>query len=133
MVVILLLSNFLGYYGSIVFFSHVHVNDGVTIVHSHPYKPVNKNNLPDNPHSNKELKVIQFLSDFLTTCAIVLFSALVHRLLLKWIPILETEGNFIRFTGNFTHSLRAPPPFYTRTTLFIIFSSFAMQLPISTL
>ena len=111
MVVILLLINFLGYYGSIAFFSHVHVVDGVTIVHSHPYKPVNKNNLPDNPHSNKELKVIQFLSDFFTTGAIVVFSALVHRLLLTLLPTLATEGDFIRFTGNFTHSLRAPPSF----------------------
>lgn len=34
----LLLVLFIGYYGSISLFMHVHVEDGTTIVHSHPFR-----------------------------------------------------------------------------------------------
>ena len=113
----LLLIIFLGYYGSITFFSHVHVVDGVTIVHSHPYKSVNGNNMPDSQHNKKELQVIQLLSDFFTTGVVILFSALILRLLLYRIPILETEHDHIRSAGNCSYLLRAPPPTDRQTSL----------------
>lgn len=106
---ILLLILFLGYYGSITFFTHVHIIDGVTIVHSHPYHSLNGNNQPINKHTNKELQVIQFLSDFFTTKAPVLFSALILRLLLYRILINATEGTYSGSSCFCTYSLRAPP------------------------
>ena len=106
---ILLLICFLGYYGSITFFSHVHVVDGVTIVHSHPYKSVNGNSRPYSQHSNKELQVIQLLCDFFTTGAVLLFSAILFRSLLYRIPILTTEDNKCGRADFCTYSLRAPP------------------------
>ena len=107
----LLLIIFLGYYGSITFFSHAHVVDGVTIVHSHPYKSTNGNSRPDNQHSNKELQVIQLLSDFFTTGVIIFFSALILGLLSYRIPILETEPDQLRSSGNCSYLLRAPPSY----------------------
>ena len=106
---VLLLILFLGYYGSITFFTHVHRIDGVTIVHSHPYKSLNGNKEPYNNHTNKELQVIQFLSDYLTTKVALLFSALSLWLLLYMIPIKATEGGYAGTPGFCTYSLRAPP------------------------
>ncbi len=108
---ILLLMLFLGYYGSITFFTHVHIVDGVAIVHSHPYKSLNGNNRTDNKHTNKELQVIQFLSDFFTTWDTILFSALILRLLLCSIPTKVTEEGYFDSHGFCTYSLRAPPLF----------------------
>ena len=67
-----LLILFLGYIGSITFFSHTHIVDGVTIVHSHPYKshsgdvPVNHN------HSKDGFIIIQFISHFIASAPIIL-------------------------------------------------------------
>jgi len=67
-----LLILFLGYIGSITFFSHTHIVDGVTIVHSHPYKshsgdvPVNHN------HSKDGFLLIHFISHFIASAPIIL-------------------------------------------------------------
>ncbi len=56
----LLLFLFLGFFGSISFFRHVHVVDGVTIVHSHP-------GLPSHNHNTRGFQLIQFLNDYVIT------------------------------------------------------------------
>jgi hypothetical protein len=52
---------FLGFFGSITFFYHAHIVDGVTIVHSHPFKK-DVHGLPLHSHSDKGYITIQFLS-----------------------------------------------------------------------
>jgi hypothetical protein len=52
---------FLGFFGSITFFNHVHIIDGVTIAHSHPFKK-DVHGLPLHSHSDKGYITIQFLS-----------------------------------------------------------------------
>ena len=67
-----LLILFCGYFGFITFFPHTHIVDGVTIVHSHPYKshsgdvPVNHN------HSKDGFLLIHFISHFIASAPIIL-------------------------------------------------------------
>ena len=52
---------FLGFFGSNTFFNHIHVVDGIKIVHSHPYK-TGSNGSPSHSHSENGYVIIQFLS-----------------------------------------------------------------------
>jgi hypothetical protein len=51
---------FLGFYGSVTLFKHIHVVDGITIVHSHPFSGGKTN----HNHSSKGYLTLQFLDDF---------------------------------------------------------------------
>ncbi|MBN2765297.1 MAG: hypothetical protein JXR27_02915 [Paludibacteraceae bacterium] len=53
---IALLALFIAFWGSTHFFVHVHIIDGVTIVHSHPFSP--KNN---HQHNAEQICLIQHL------------------------------------------------------------------------
>lgn len=62
-----LLALFLSYYGSITFFSHYHVVNGVTIVHSHFFcGHADADGKADHTHSPKELTLIAYLTTFVT-------------------------------------------------------------------
>jgi len=106
---VLLLILFLGYYSSITFFTHIHIINGVTIVHSHPFNSDKGGESSNSPHSNKELQIIQLLSDFFTTAVSLSFTVILFRSLLYKIPIKSTEDGFIGSCGYCTYSLRAPP------------------------
>lgn len=58
-----LLAIFLSYYASITFFMHAHIINGVTVVHSHPYK-TNSDGIPDHEHKASEIQLISHLSQF---------------------------------------------------------------------
>jgi hypothetical protein len=59
---------FLGYYGSITLFPHCHIVNGVTIVHSHPYKhSADPKKSPGHQHSDDEFVLIHLISNFLAT------------------------------------------------------------------
>ena len=105
---ILLLTLFLGYYSSITFFTHSHIVNGVTIVHSHPYKSTGSSDQSGNAHSDKELLVIQFLSEYFTTAAVILFSAMIFRSLLYKILVHSAESGFLNISY-LSYTLRAPP------------------------
>lgn len=114
---IFLLILFLGYYSSITFFTHSHFIGGVTIVHSHPYKSENGKSSPNSQHSNKELQVIQLLSEYFTTAALILFGATMIRSLWTLIPVNFVPEDYFKFPGYCTFSLRAPPcsiPLFTQ-------------------
>jgi len=106
---VLLLILFLGYYSSITFFTHSHIINGVTIVHSHPFNSDKGGDSSGSPHSGKELQIIQLLSDFFTTAVSLSFAVILLRSLLYKIPIKSTEDGFIGSCGYCTYSLRAPP------------------------
>lgn len=59
---------FVSYLVSLTFFAHVHVVNGVTIVHSHPFKKGTA-----HEHSTVELIHIHFLSHLTTDGAAVIF------------------------------------------------------------
>lgn len=60
---------FVSYLVSLTFFAHVHVVNGVTIVHSHPFKKG-----AAHEHSTVELIHIHFLSHLTTDGAAVIFA-----------------------------------------------------------
>ena len=62
-----LLALFLSYYGSITFFSHYHVVNGVTIVHSHFFcGHADADGKANHTHSPKELTLIAYLTTFIS-------------------------------------------------------------------
>jgi len=105
----LLLFLFLGYYSSITFFTHSHIINGVTIVHSHPFNTDNGSNKSNPPHNGKELLIIQLLSEFTTTVFAAFFTFFTLRVLLYRIPIFSTKSGFAEPGGYCTFPLRAPP------------------------
>lgn len=105
----LLLFLFLGYYGSITFFTHSHIINGVTIVHSHPFNKDKGGDTSSLPHSGKQLLLIQMLSEFLTTSVTISFAAFIFRSLLYEIPINSLDDGYAESGGYCSYSLRAPP------------------------
>lgn len=64
-----LLIIFLGFYGSITLFSHTHhIENGIVIVHSHPYRHSGHGE-PLHSHTSNEIALLQFLAAFTTTQA----------------------------------------------------------------
>lgn len=103
----LLLILFLGFFGSITFFSHAHIVDGVTIVHSHPYKSDNKGN-PLHSHSDKGYITIQLLSCFIISSILIyyIFGALAPVIFKLAAKPGEGHTNNLK---QYFYSLRAPP------------------------
>jgi len=106
---VLLLILFLGYYGSITLFTHCHIINGVTIIHSHPYRSDKGNDSSGLQHTGKELMVIRLLSQFFTTAVVISFATVILRSLLYEIPVKSTADGYADTNGNCTYSLRAPP------------------------
>jgi len=101
---------FIGYACSISFFSHAHVVNGVTIVHSHPYLS-DENGNSNHEHSGVELQLIQFLSIFFST-AFILFSFLLGLFSLKKRVFSIKRYFFLRQnTPKGLFRLRPPPVF----------------------
>ena len=62
---------FIMYASCITFFTHIHIVDGVTIVHSHPYT-TDDSGKPNHEHSGAEIQLIHNLSTFFVSGVIVL-------------------------------------------------------------
>ncbi len=67
----LLLFLFCSYFGSVTFFHHTHIIDGITVVHSHPYKSQSGEDPVKHKHSKSGFLLIQFISDLVTTAPIL--------------------------------------------------------------
>lgn len=103
---------FIGYYGSITLFPHSHIVDGVTIVHSHPYK-TDKSSVPFKlPHTGKEIMLIQTLSGFVTAAFVIWFLALILKLVFQKILIPLSFVGYAEPGGYINYALRAPPSFH---------------------
>ena len=103
-----LLILFLGYIGSITFFPHNHIVDGVTIVHSHPYKSHSGNVPVNHNHSKNGFLLIQFISNFIAIAPIVFIGVVIIRKTLNIrIIIPDTNFNFSLYRYS-PHSPRAP-------------------------
>lgn len=99
---------FIHYFITISFFTHTHVINGVTIVHSHPYQS-DKDGKPMHEHSGTEIQLIQVLSVFYASAiiAVAIFLALTSAICRKiLIPVkiaLKNEDHHLYLF------LRPPP------------------------
>jgi hypothetical protein len=107
-----LLFLFLGYYGSITLFTHSHIINGVTIVHSHPFNKDKGDGTTKMPHSEKQLLLIQLLSEFLSAAALVSLAVFVLRSLLYELPFIFTIDGYAKSADRCSYSLRGPPSKY---------------------
>ena len=105
---------FLGYYASITLFSHTHIVDGVTIVHSHPYKSGSGRNPVNHQHTADGFVLIHFISNLLTTVSFVAISISAYKAVLKKFNFGKLEENFSDLSVLYSYTLRAPPFKYTR-------------------
>ncbi len=76
---IVLLAIFTFFYISVTFFPHSHIVNGVTIVHSHPYKKLPDKTPLSHSHSNSEFLLIELLSSILLIAGIALSGILVFK------------------------------------------------------
>lgn len=108
---IIFLILFVCYAGSITFFFHTHIINGVTIVHSHPYKADEKGK-PLHTHTGAEIQLIQNLSSWYSAGKITFtftFKVLQPYYIIK---IASKAESIIKGFTNYFYLLRAPPSFY---------------------
>lgn len=108
---IIFLILFICYAGSITFFFHSHIINGVTIVHSHPYKADEKGK-PLHTHTGSEIQLIQHLSSWYSVGKITF--AFIFKELQPYytIKIISKTESVIKGFTNYLYLLRAPPSFY---------------------
>lgn len=95
---------FVSYIGCISLFTHTHVVNGVTIVHSHPYKPG-----AEHGHTTAEFQLIHTLSHITTSepSTALLFSAVLFAFVCR---LFYPFSRFVRMAAVWmAHGLRAPP------------------------
>ena len=80
---IVLLIIFCLYTSSITFFTHSHIVNGVTIVHSHFYLADDEGN-PTHEHSGAEIQLIQHLSTYFV------FGLIAAAIILGWLTLRAT-------------------------------------------
>jgi hypothetical protein len=103
---------FLGYYGSITLFYHVHIIDNQIFVHSHPYKNSNSDKSPVQSHSHSALMLhhIQELNESGWEDIIFSLNNLIHNNF-NYSEILTSSQTEYLFHSISITSLRAPPVF----------------------
>jgi hypothetical protein len=103
-----LLILFVGYFGSITFFSHTHIVNGEVIVHSHPYKSQPKNVPFHHNHSKNEFILIHFISNLIAIAPILfLGNTIIRKSLNTRLLILDENFNSNLFSYC-TYLPRAP-------------------------
>lgn len=107
---ILLPALFIAYLGCIIAFTHVHIVNGVTIVHSHPYHKTDDGR-PDHEHGYAEFQLLHRLSVLQITGAafVAILLAAFYSFIrnLSFAPVYPDY--IVPFRGRRT--LRAPPIF----------------------
>ena len=98
---------FIGFLGSITLFNHAHIVNGVTIVHSHPFKS-DSNGKPLHSHSENGFITIHFLSVILISSILCYLSVQPFRHVSHKIINIITK-RFVEQTFLRSYSLRAPP------------------------
>lgn len=103
-----LLILFLGYFGSVTFFPHTHIVDGVTIVHSHPFKSHSGNDPINHNHTKNGFVLIHFISHLILTALLIFWGIPIFRKALNIrILIPDTSINFTLYSYS-PHRPRAP-------------------------
>jgi hypothetical protein len=99
---------FCGYFGSITFFPHTHIVDGITIVHSHPYKSHSGNNPISHNHSKNGFLLLQFVSSFITTIPVLFFGVIIIRPIINLVLRNQDENVILNFYLSSANRPRAP-------------------------
>ncbi len=99
---------FIGYLACIISFTHVHIVNGVTIVHSHPYNK--QTNPPSNhQHTGQQLQFYQQFSSIQAEgdiyCSIQLTPTYVNETIL----LFPSVNNMFILSPTDAFNLRAPP------------------------
>lgn len=95
---------FVSYLVSFTFFAHVHVVNGVTIVHSHPFKKG-----AAHKHSTVELQLIHFLSHLTADGAAVVFALSLFIPFLLCLLLGRSQHSHYHCSYHGVVGLRAPP------------------------
>ena len=99
---------FIAYLGCLIAFTHVHIVNGVTIVHSHPYHKTDDGQ-PDHEHGYAEFQLLHQLSTIQISGAAfvsILLAAFVTSL---FILRINQVFKYFLFRVGGKLSLRAPP------------------------
>ena len=95
---------FISYMAGITFFAHVHVVNGATIVHSHPFKKG-----AAHSHTTVELLSIQLLSHLITDGATTLFLVSLTGLCILCLLLKRPQLSHYHAPSYGVVALRAPP------------------------
>lgn len=98
---------FLGFFGSVTFFNHSHIVNGLTIVHSHPFKS-DINGKPNHNHTGTGFLLVNFLANFVATAV---FASTSLTILLNFREKLAPLFYNVSLRNLFSNSnpLRGPP------------------------
>ncbi|NDV65123.1 hypothetical protein [Bacteroides sp. 224] len=98
---------FISYLAGITLFTHSHVVNGVTIVHSHPF-----NEDAEHSHSTTEFQLIHLLSQVLTGGAVILPLLLFVYYILFALLAAKPQRSFYHSPYQGVLTLRGPPAFH---------------------
>lgn len=98
---------FIAYASSFTFFTHTHIVNGVTIVHSHPYA-TNDKDQPAHEHTGHEIQLIHILSLF-SAVGLITVTMLLGLFLKKHI-LLYHKNYFPTVSCPVNHIYRLRPP-----------------------
>lgn len=101
---------FITYACSITFFTHTHIVNGVTIVHSHPFLTDEDGNLT-HEHTPAEIQLIQVLSTFFSAALIALFFLFGLFQVQRIILAVYQKKFLLRGYVKGAYTLRPPPGF----------------------
>ena len=98
---------FLGFYGSITLINHAHIVDGITIVHSHPFK-TGKNGVPNHNHTPTGFLLIHLLMNI---TAPAVFSLIAINFFLNLLSKFSIKfyNRFLSQSYLILNPLRGPP------------------------
>ncbi len=98
----------IGYLACIISFTHVHIVNGVTIVHSHPY---NKQTNPpsDHQHTGQQLQLYQQFSSIQAEGDIYCSIQLTPTYVKETILLFPSVNNIFILSPTDAFNLRAPP------------------------
>jgi uncharacterized membrane protein YjgN (DUF898 family) len=96
------------FFGSITFFPHTHILEGVPIVHSHPFQ---SGNIPYGHHHSKGAFIlIQFVSNFISIASVAFIGVVIIRMtsdIRAFISDEKFKPDIYFYTA---HRPRAPDP-----------------------
>jgi len=101
---------FIGYYSCISFCAHIHIENGVVILHSH-FSPHGKNQIPHQHNSMEEIILFHTLSTLQAVDGAVQ-AIVIERLFSSSFTVIATEYSLDLFSSIYKASTpRAPPAF----------------------
>jgi len=110
----ILLILFLGYFGSTTLFVHTHhIENGIIIVHSHPFKSGPVNNPFNHQHSSNGFLLLQAITGLLTVFSFTIISAEALRTTILKVNFKKSIEKFSDTARLLPYGLRAPPFKYT--------------------